>query len=73
MMKTYFGLLIGAAVIRAADRGGNLALPSLALHLGDGPLLGFVAAVSFGTTLAVLPGVVITRLLLGAPKARSAS
>ena len=40
--------LIGTDAIRAADRGGNLALPLLALHLGGGPLLGFVAAVSFG-------------------------
>ena len=52
--------LIGSDAIRAADRGGNLALPLLALHLGGGPLLGFVAAVSFGTILAVVSGVVIT-------------
>jgi cation/acetate symporter len=52
--------LIGTDAIRAADRGGNLALPLLALHLGGGPLLGFVAAVSFGTILAVVSGVVIT-------------
>lgn len=52
--------LIGGDAIRAADRGGNLALPLLALHLGGGPLLGFVAAVSFGTILAVVAGVVIT-------------
>jgi cation/acetate symporter len=52
--------LVGADAIRAADRGGNLALPLLALHLGGGPLLGFVAAVSFGTILAVVSGVVIT-------------
>ena len=52
--------LIGVDAIRAADRGGNLALPLLAQHLGGGPLLGFVAAVSFGTILAVVAGVVIT-------------
>ena len=52
--------LVGPDAIRAADRGGNLALPLLALHLGGGPLLGFVSAVSFGTILAVVSGVVIT-------------
>ncbi len=52
--------LIGADAIRAADRGGNLAMPLLALHLGGGPLLGFFSAVSFGTILAVVSGVVIT-------------
>ena len=52
--------MIGADAIRAADRGGNLAIPLLALHLGGGPLLGFIAAVSFGTILAVVSGVVIT-------------
>ena len=48
--------LIGTDAIRAADRGGNLALPQLALHLGGGPLLGFGRRRLVRTILAVRVG-----------------
>lgn len=51
--------IVGPEAIRAADRGGNMALPLLAQAVGGAPLLGFVAAVSFATILAVVAGLVI--------------
>lgn len=53
-------LLVGPVAIRAADPGGNLALPLLAATLGGTAFLGFVAAVSFATILAVVAGLIIT-------------
>jgi cation/acetate symporter len=59
--------LVGQHAIRAADPGGNLALPLLAQYLGGGPdsiggqlLLAFVAAVAFATILAVAAGLTLS-------------
>ncbi len=59
-------LLVGQDAIRAADKGGNLALPLLAQYLGGGPgtlggqiFLAFVAAVAFTTILAVVAGLTL--------------
>jgi cation/acetate symporter len=52
--------LVGSDVIRAVDRGGNMAVPLLAEQVGGTAFLGFVAAVSFATILAVVSGLVIT-------------
>lgn len=65
-----FGLaaahFIGADAIRAADKGGNLALPLLAQYLGGGKdsfggdmLLGFVSAVAVATILATVAGLTL--------------
>src|SRR5260370_370645 len=64
---TLFGLaaadFVGQDAIKAADRGGNLALPLLAQYLGGGAgtwggeaMLGFVSAVAVTTRLAVVCG-----------------
>ncbi len=59
--------LVGQDAIRAADKGGNLALPLLAQYLGGGPgsiggqiFLAFVAAVAFATILAVVAGLTLS-------------
>ncbi len=59
-------LLVGQDAIRAADKGGNLALPLLAQYLGGGVgtlggqiFLAFVAAVAFATILAVVAGLTL--------------
>ena len=52
--------LLGGAAIRAADRGGNMALPLLAERLGGTSLLGVVGAVAFATILAAVCGLAIT-------------
>jgi len=68
---TLFGLaaadFVGPAVIKAADKGGNLALPLLAQYLGGGPgslggdlMLGFVSAVAVATILAVVSGLTLS-------------
>lgn len=68
---TLFGLaaadFIGQDAIRAADRGGNLALPLLAQYLGGGKgsfggdlMLGFVAAVAVATILAVVSALTLS-------------
>lgn len=65
-----FGLaashFIGPEAIRAADKGGNLALPLLAQYLGGGAktlggdaLLGFVSAVAVATILATVSGLTL--------------
>ena len=58
---------VGQDAIRAADKGGNLALPLLAQFLGGGPgslggeaFLAFVAAVAFATILAVVAGLTLS-------------
>ena len=51
--------LVGPDVIRAADRGGNMAIPLLAEHLGGGLMLGFVAAITVATVLAAVCGIVL--------------
>jgi cation/acetate symporter len=60
-------VLVGQEAIRAADPGGNLALPLLAQYLGGGPdsiggqlLLAFVVAVAFATILAVAAGLTLS-------------
>lgn len=65
-----FGLaaahFIGSDTIRAADKGGNLALPLLAQYLGGGVnslggdlMLGFVSAVAVATILATVAGLTL--------------
>lgn len=60
-------VLVGQDAIRAADKGGNLALPLLAQYLGGGPdsiggqaFLAFVVAVAFATILAVVAGLTLS-------------
>ena len=48
--------LLPLADIRAADPGGNMALPQLAHLVGGDLLLGFVASVALATILAVVAG-----------------
>jgi cation/acetate symporter len=68
---TIFGLaaahFVGQDAIRAADGGGNLALPLLAQYLGGGMgsiggevMLGLVAAVAVATIIAVVAGLTLT-------------
>jgi cation/acetate symporter len=68
---TLFGLaaadFVGQDAIRAADKGGNLALPLLAQYLGGGKgslggelMLGFVAAVAVATILAVVSALTLS-------------
>jgi cation/acetate symporter len=52
--------MLGGDAIRAADRGGNMAIPLLAAHLGGTWFLGFVGAVAFATILAAVCGLAIT-------------
>ncbi|EFI53289.1 MULTISPECIES: solute symporter family protein [Afipia] len=65
-----FGLaaahFIGPEAIRAADKGGNLAMPLLAQYLGGGAntlggdmTLGFVSAVAVATILATVAGLTL--------------
>ena len=71
LCTTIFGFaaadLVGRDAIKAADKGGNLALPLLAQALGGGAgsfggdiMLGFVSAVSVATILAVVAGLTIS-------------
>src|SRR3712207_4740573 len=53
-------VLVGPEAITAADRGGNMAAPLLAEHLGGRPFLGFIAAVAFATILAVVAGLTLS-------------
>jgi cation/acetate symporter len=57
---------VGQAAIRAADKGGNLALPLLAQYLGGGAgslggqvFLAVVCAIAFATILAVVAGLTL--------------
>jgi cation/acetate symporter len=59
-------IFVGQDAIRAADKGGNLALPLLAQYLGGGAgslggemFLAFVCAVAFATILAVVAGLTL--------------
>ena len=52
--------LVGPDVIRAVDKGGNMAAPLLAEALGGTPFLGFIAAVAFATILAVVAGLTLS-------------
>ena len=51
--------LVGRDAIEAIDKGGNMAAPLLAEHLGGTPFLGFIAAVAFATILAVVAGLTL--------------
>ncbi|MCP2091947.1 UNVERIFIED_ORG: cation/acetate symporter [Paraburkholderia sediminicola] len=53
-------VLVGADAIRAADRGGNMALPLLAKTVGGDLLLGVVSAVALSTILAVVAGLTVS-------------
>lgn len=52
--------LLGQADIKKIDAGGNMAAPMLAEALGGNILLGFIAAVSFATILAVVAGLTLS-------------
>ncbi len=52
--------LLGREDIQAIDKGGNMAAPMLAEVLGGNILLGFIAAVSFATILAVVAGLTLS-------------
>ena len=53
-------VLVGQADIKAIDAGGNMAAPMLAEVLGGNAFLGFIAAVSFATILAVVAGLTLS-------------
>ncbi len=68
---TFLGLaaadLVGQDAIRAADKGGNLAMPLLAQQVGGGAgslggqlMLGFVSAVAVATILAVVSALTLS-------------
>jgi cation/acetate symporter len=71
VMTTFLGFgaraLLGTAGEEAAGKGGNLAAPLLAQHLGGGAgttggdlFLAIIAAVAFATILAVVAGLVLS-------------
>jgi cation/acetate symporter len=51
--------LVGRDLISSIDKGGNMAAPLLAEHLGGQLFLGFIAAVAFATILAVVAGLTL--------------
>ncbi len=51
--------LVGRALIRQVDAGGNMAAPLVAELLGGSQFLGFIAAVAFATILAVVAGLTL--------------
>jgi cation/acetate symporter len=53
-------VLVGKEAIQAIDKGGNMAAPMLAEMLGGSAFLGFIAAVSFATILAVVAGLTLS-------------
>ncbi len=53
-------VFVGPDAIKAVDKGGNMAAPLLAEHLGGTPFLGFIAAVAFATILAVVAGLTLS-------------
>ncbi|CAB3394481.1 solute symporter family protein [Kyrpidia spormannii] len=52
-------VLVGKKSILSADPGGNMAAPLLAASVGGDLLLAFIAAVTFGTILAVVAGLTL--------------
>ena len=52
--------LVGQDDIKKIDAGGNMAAPMLAEVLGGSAFLGFIAAVSFATILAVVAGLTLS-------------
>ncbi|WP_242022127.1 cation acetate symporter [Microcoleus sp. FACHB-831] len=53
-------VLVGQDAIKQIDKGGNMAAPMLAEVLGGDAFLGFIAAVSFATILAVVAGLTLS-------------
>ncbi len=53
-------MFVGQADIKKIDAGGNMAAPMLAEVLGGSAFLGFIAAVSFATILAVVAGLTLS-------------
>jgi cation/acetate symporter len=53
-------VLVGQDAITKIDKGGNMAAPMLAEVLGGNAFLGFIAAVSFATILAVVAGLTLS-------------
>jgi cation/acetate symporter len=53
-------VLVGQDAIKQIDAGGNMAAPMLAEVLGGNAFLGFIAAVSFATILAVVAGLTLS-------------
>jgi cation/acetate symporter len=53
-------VLVGQDLITKVDKGGNMAAPLLAEALGGNAFLGFIAAVSFATILAVVAGLTLS-------------
>ncbi len=53
-------VLVGQDAIKQIGTGGNMAAPILALSLGGNAFLGFIAAVSFATILAVVAGLTLS-------------
>ncbi|MCX8070470.1 MAG: sodium/solute symporter [Thermodesulfovibrionales bacterium] len=52
-------VLVGQAVIKSIDAGGNMAAPLLAEVIGGNIFLGFLSAVAFATILAVVAGLTL--------------
>ncbi|MDI3256490.1 MAG: sodium/solute symporter [Kyrpidia sp.] len=63
IMTTFLGFgaaaLVGKDEILKLDKGGNMAAPLLAKHLGGDFMMAFIAAVAFATILAVVAGLTI--------------
>ncbi|WP_029421238.1 cation acetate symporter [Alicyclobacillus macrosporangiidus] len=63
ILTTFLGFgaaaLVGKDEILKYDKGGNMAAPLLAKHLGGDFLMAFIAAVAFATILAVVAGLTI--------------
>lgn len=53
-------VLVGQDAVKAIGTGGNMAAPMLAQFLGGDAFLGFIAAVSFATILAVVAGLTLS-------------
>jgi cation/acetate symporter len=53
-------VVLGRDAITKVDAGGNMAAPLLAEAIGGTPFLGFIAAVSFATILAVVAGLALS-------------
>ncbi|MDF5736654.1 MULTISPECIES: sodium:solute symporter family transporter [unclassified Nostoc] len=53
-------VLVGKDAIEKIGTGGNMAAPMLAEYLGGDAFLGFIAAVSFATILAVVAGLTLS-------------
>lgn len=53
-------VLVGQDAVKLVDAGGNMAAPMLAEALGGDAFLGFIAAVSFATILAVVAGLTLS-------------